>query len=231
MKRILALLALPALLSVVWLGGRPASTATAEVAIDTERVEELRTLVIEQLAEVGAAKTAEDTSFDDGGRAELTFRVPPARLEEALAALGGVGGEVTDQKVQLDDIVTEAADVGTNLEGVGGCLGRLADLVNAGSFGGMPEELAACQERVTVASQRLDAAPELSQDAVLNVRISRTSTTNVLLIAAVALLAVALAGMALLMLRPPPDDDDVYDVRDRAETITLASMGEQGRWN
>lgn len=231
MKRILALLALPALLSVVWLGGRPASSATAEVAIDTDRVQELRGLVIDRLAEIGAAKTAEDTSYDDGGRADLTFRVPPARLEAALAALNEVGGDVTHQKVQLDDIVADAADVETNLEGVGGCLGRLADLVNAGSFGGMPAELASCQERVTAASQRLDTAPSLSQDAVLDVRISRVSTTNVLLIAAVALLAVTLGAMALLMLRPPPDDDDVYDVRDRPETITLAGMGEQGRWN
>lgn len=231
MKRIAALLALPALLSVVWLGGRTASSATAQVSIDTDRVAELRGLVIEQLGAVGAAKTGEDTSFDGGGRAELTFRVPPAQLEEALTALGGVGGQVTHQKVELDGLAEEVVEVESSLESVGGCLGRLADLVNTGSLGGVPAELTGCQERVTQASQRLEAAPHAAKDAVLAVHISRTSTTNMLLVVAVALMAVALGGMAIMMMRPPKDDDDVYDLRDRPETIPLAGMGDSSRWN
>ena len=79
------LIGLPVLLGLVWWSGEAKGrAATADVTIDTSKVVEVRTSVIDRLTELGATKASEDTAYTDGGDSELTFRVPPAKLEAAL---------------------------------------------------------------------------------------------------------------------------------------------------
>lgn len=214
MKRVLVLLGLPVLLGLVWWSGETRSpSAAADVTIDTSKVVELRGLVISRLASVGATKTAENTAYTDGGESDLTFRVPPSRLEEALVELNLVGGVVTHQQVELDELRKDADSVSSGLAGVGGCLSTLADRIDARQVTSAASDVADCQKQLEATGRQLEASPQAAQDAVLNVHINRTSTTSPALVVAVALLAIALATMAYLTMRSARRDR-VYDITD-----------------
>lgn len=231
----LAVLGLPLFLLVVWFGGQDrAPSATADVSIDSNHVSALRKLVVAKMTELGATKSGEVTSFEDGGSSRLTFNVPPRRLEEALDALDQAGGKVTETKVQLDDLSSEADSISSSLDGVGGCLGSIAAhldgaVISPAVRAAANKDLASCREQITAVTERMDASPESAQDARVNVTISEPSTTSPILIAAVTLLAIALAAMAYLTVRSTRLD--VIDVTDDHTSKPLAHLNEPGRWN
>lgn len=200
MKRLLFLLGLPALMGAVWFAGQPhQANATANVTIDTDDVVGLRGTVISRMTGVGAAKIAESTSYTGGGRSDLTFRIPPARIEQALSELGSVGGVVAEQQVELENAAETANGVSIGLDGISGCLGELADQVTQRQAG--PADVSRCRAKIDVVSKNLQASPAPVQDAVVQVHLRRGSTTNPILLLAVAILAVALAAMAYLTFR------------------------------
>ncbi|MFN8051698.1 MAG: hypothetical protein U0Q22_09695 [Acidimicrobiales bacterium] len=228
----LVLLGVPVLLGLVWWSGQQhAPGATADVTIESDKVVALRGLVISRLASVGATKSSESTSYDGGGDSRLTFKVPPARLEEALVELNLAGGTVTKQQVQLDELSNDADGISSSLAGVDGCLARLADRLNSRSLSGAQTDLTACQAGVDAMTKRVDASPQAARDAVLNVHIAQPSTTSVLLVVAVALLAVALAVMAVITIRSGRYEP-VYDVTDdQVATQPTADYQDRSQWN
>lgn len=208
------LIGLPVLLGLVWWSGEHrGASATADVTIDTAKVVELRGLVISRLATVGATKTAEDTAYADGGASELTFRVPASRLEEALVELNLVGGIVTRQRVELDELDADADAVAAGITEADGCLTDLSERLASGTANGAAVEVDRCREHIDAAAEQVASSPQASRDAVLNVHITKTSTSSPALIIAVVLLAVALAMMAYLTIRSTRSDR-VYDVTD-----------------
>jgi hypothetical protein len=214
-KRLVLLIGLPVLLGLVWWSGEAGrANAAADVTIDTAKVVEVRGVVISRLAGVGATKTAESTSYSDDGRSDLTFRIPPTRLEEALVELNLVGGEVTEQRVQLEELSADAADLTSGLDGLGGCLDDVATQLDSRQLIGATDDVAECRKQLEEAGKRLEETPEAAEDAVLNVHITKASTTSPLLIVAVALLALALATMAYLTVRSTRGDH-VFDVTDQ----------------
>lgn len=206
---------LPVLLGLIWWSGESRQpTAAADVTIDTSKVVELRGLVISRLGAVGAVKTVENTAYTDGGESDLTFRVPPERLEEALVELNLVGGVVTRQRVELDDLSKDADDISTGLGNVEACLADLAARLDERNATGATTGVAECREQLDVTGRQIDSNPTGAEDAVLNVHITRTSTTSPALVVAVILLAIALATMAYLTIRSTRGDR-VYDITDR----------------
>lgn len=230
MKRLLIVVGFPIVLGLLWWGGQERGSATAEVDLDTQRVAAVREMVTARLTELGATKTSEETSYDDGDRSELTFRVPASRLEEALAELSVAGGRVARQRVEVKELSAQSDSLASSLAGVDGCLSRLANRIDEGAGGeGAADELADCREQVSTMDEQLDASPEAAEDAVLAVRIARPSTTNAIVIVAVALLATALAVMAYLTFRGT-HSEPVYDVTESRRPLEH-ELHDHRRWN
>lgn len=207
------LVGLPVLLGLVWWSGEAKGpAATADVTIETAKVVEVRRSVIELLEGIGATRSAEDTAYTDGGESELTFRVPPAKLEEALVQLNLVGAVVTRQRVEIDELTDDANGIAESLTGAGGCLSTLANGNAADDAAGIAD----CRKRLDAAAKQVEESPQAAQDAILQVHITRTSTTSPALIIAVILLALALATMAYLTIRSARSD--VYDITERRPT-------------
>lgn len=208
------LIGLPVLLGLVWWSGTArTSSATADVTIDTSKVVEVRGLVISRLATVGATKSAEDTTYTDGGRSDLTFRVPPSRLEEALVELNLVGGVVTRQQVSFDELDDRADDIASGVDGLGSCLTTLSDRIAAGSDAGARSSAEECRKQIDAVDRQVNATPQAARDAVLEVHITKRSTTSPALIIAVTLLGAALLTMLYLTVRSGRTDR-VYDITD-----------------
>ena len=194
------MLCLPVAMGAVWLAGqRHDSSATASVSIDTDQVVALRSTVISHLTGVGAVKTAETTTYGGGGQSDLTFRIPPARIDDTLAELNSVGGTLVEQKVQLDGVSDAANGVSVGLDGLSNCIGNLTNRATGGQIG--TNDLGKCQARIAVIDQSLKATTNPVQDAVIDVHIRRTSTRNPWLLVAVVVLALALAAMAYFTFR------------------------------
>lgn len=221
------LVGLPVLLGLIWFGGaRRDPSATAEISIETEKVAELRGLVISRLATVGANKSAETTTDDDGGRSELVFSVPAARLEEAIDELNLVGGVVTRQQVALEQLAEGADSVSGGLDTLDSCLADFADAARGGAAPST-KAIELCRAKVAEMHQVIDGSPDAGRAAVLKVDIERRSTTSMLLVVVVVVLALGLAVMAWLTLRSAredgfvdltdgnrvPRDEELYDRR------------------
>jgi hypothetical protein len=217
----------PLLLVIIWFAGQDRHSATAEVSIDSDKVSRLRGETLLRLGAVGATKISEDTAYGEGGHSELRFRIPPARLEEALSELNVVGGKVTSQRVEVEELSEQADAISSGLDGVTGCLSDLAGEVGSGSSAN--SELAACRDQLDAVGKQLDASPQAAQDAILVVRIAEPDTTNMAVIVAVVLLAVALGVMAFMTFRST-HHEPVVDVTDRTK-IPERDLHEHRKWN
>ncbi len=201
---------LPVLLGLVWWSGQTRTpNATADVTIDTPDVDELRRLAISRLGTIDAVKVVEDTAFAGDGESDLTFRVPAGRLDEALQELKDLGGVITRQRVRLDEFGVSADDLASRLDGVTGCLAGLSEQLGSGTPS--RSDIDECRRRVDDTGQQIAATPEVAEDAVLNVHITKKDTTNPALVIAVILLALALATMAYLTIRSTRADR-IYDL-------------------
>ena len=196
MRRILLLVGLPLLLIVIWrIGSTPGPTTNATVEIDTNKVTELRGAVISRLAGVGAVKVGEATKYDDGN-SELRFKVPTARLEEALAELNNVGGQVTSQQVDLTSADQEAQSVSDQLSGIEGCFGKVAGSLSSLDHQSR-DELARCQEKLRKVNSSFDSATTDLQTTELRVTLHSHDPITWWLTLAVVLFVIALAIMGL----------------------------------
>ena len=229
MKQLLLLLGFPVALVAMWAatsGAGPSSTA--EVRLRAEQVLPLRSTVIARMVAVGGERTVENTDFSGGGSSELTFRLPAARLEEALASLGEAGGAVQSQEIDLEQAARASDGVSSGLDELSGCLGELGragtDTVR------LRNELDRCRDRLSQVSNTLEVAGPLVGDATLTVRIERADGSNALLVAAIAVLAVALAVTAGLTLRSVREER-LVDVADRIDLTDEAGADVGRRWN
>lgn len=202
MRRTLLLFAIPiGLLTVWWLTNSATPESAAEVEVVTDDVAALRGTVIARMTAVGGVRVGEDTNYSGQGASTLQFRVPSRRLEDALTELGGVGGQVTSQRINMDTTTASANQFERELAGLEACLTDLGGVMERGDAGAAATDLGSCQRRLDTVTTTLSSAGAELSDVVVSVRISPASSTNLLLLLAIGIMAVALATMMVLTLR------------------------------
>jgi hypothetical protein len=139
-KRSALLLAIPLVLLAIWASAPDEGGTGATVRIVAEQPTELRSAVIATVRSHGGTRVGERTEYSDRGSSELRFTVPAARLEEAMNALGDLGGTVTSQQVDLSDAAAAAGQLTDGLAELDRCLGRV------GASGTGATSMADCQE-------------------------------------------------------------------------------------
>jgi len=204
------LLALPVALAVVWAARSSGGAHSAQVDISADHPTQLRTAVIASMSNLGGIRTGEHTSFDGRGSSELTFDVPTGKLEDALGALDGLGGTVTDQQVDLTDATNQAKDVTSRLGDLQGCLSKVAD--SSGVSSGKAA-LSTCQDDLAAVTTTMGAASVALDRAQLVVRIHPTGVSNPALIVAIILLLGAAAALGALMWRSSRSHEEL-DLRE-----------------
>lgn len=220
MKRPILVLALPLLLAVVWWSnGSGGVTATAEVRIDTTEVIRTRTDVLERIGAVGGFKTDESTDFAEGGSSEMTFRVPLARLDDALTAVRTIDGVTVSQEVDVDDLVRDGDSIADDLAGLDTCLTALEDEIGRGD---VRARVAQCQERLATAGDRLDRVAAPAEDVAVQVVVNRRSTTSPALLVGVGVLVAALGTLVVMTLRSRPSP--VVDLSELERDATLEHL-------
>lgn len=209
MRRTALLIGLPVMLLIMW-GGSNAGSPRGEVHVDIESadVSGSRGAVISRLAGIGGSRIGENTDFDDSKAttSELTFDIPVLRIEEALAELADVGGEVTSTKLDVSTANDDARSVNESLGGVQTCLSNVADDLSAGADRAA-EALDDCSTDVRSLNDRVAGVGSPLETATLTVKISPRTVSSAGLFWAVGALAVVLAVMAFLTLRSARNND------------------------
>lgn len=102
---------------------------TADVTIAVGDVgpagDEARTVV----AALGGFLFGQSTTSGPEPRSVLTFKVPPAAFEDALARLGGIG-EVRSQTVAADDVTDRVVDLESRIDTAAASVARLRSLLD-----------------------------------------------------------------------------------------------------
>ena len=231
MRRIVLLLALPVGLGVLWLASdRAAPSTAAEIDIVTDKVTALRGSVITRLGTIGGVRIGENTDYSGGGESELTFRVPAARIEEALSELGQVGGQVTSQRIDLEDASAAAGGLTRRLADLQGCLSDIERGIGEATPAAMRTRLNACEARLDTMSSDLSTALPRVDEAVLTVRIHPSGNSNGILIIGIAMLAIALAVMATLTLRTVRAERTI-DLSDEIHLPRDEDVHHHRKWN
>jgi hypothetical protein len=208
-KRTALLLGVPAVLLLVLAGQHLGTSHSAEISIAADHPTEFRRTVMATIVALGGERTAEETSFGGRGSSKLTFAVPTARLEDALDALGKLGGTVTDQEVDLASASDQAQSMSDQLDDVASCLS---------SAGGSSSAVARCRDDLDAATGRFQSA-ELDLERIeLVVDIHPTGVSNPALVVAVVLLIAAACGGAVLIWRTArPSRSEEVDLREYDE--------------
>ncbi len=222
MKRLVVLFALPALLLVIWWGGRQSrDQSAAEIDIATERVTATRGAVINTVSALGGRKVVEDSHFGDDGSSELVFQLPTRQLERAIAELDGIGGRVTDQSVDLSDTVAQAQGVDDAISGARGCLGEVAKLGGSDGLSEVKDKVDTCDRALAGAG---DAAATATKDlavARLTVRVHPERSVNPFLVIAALVILVATLVMGAIVVRSTRQGRDDFVIDDDTGVIHL----------
>jgi len=213
-KRKALLIGVPLIVVAAWAASSVrGGQSDAEVDITAQHPIQLRGAAVAAITGVGGVNVSEDTNFDDGGSSNLKFNLPTAKIEEATRALAGLGGHITDQRVDLNDAANAANGVSQKLTAAQSCVNNLGAVVSSASA---RAQLAQCRtELATVAGQLSNSKVNLTT-SVLVVKISPVSGFNPALLIAVILLLIAAGGIGLLMWRTERFHPMV-DVREMAE--------------
>lgn len=212
MKRLAILFALPALLLVIWWGGQQSrEQSAASVDIATERVTATRGSVINAITALGGKRIIEDSHFGDDGTSELVFRLPTRQLERAIAELDNIGGQVTDQSVDLSETVADAQGVDDRISGVQGCLGEVAGIGKNVGLSEVKDKVDTCNRQLQSAG---DAAATATNDlavARLTVRVHPERSVNPFLVIAALVILIATLVMGTIVVRSTRHgrDDDL----------------------
>ncbi|HKY15398.1 MAG TPA: hypothetical protein VJM33_10785 [Microthrixaceae bacterium] len=215
MKRALLLLALPLGLLFVWAAQNAGSRDAAVVEIDAHDPAQLRGAVLSRLGLFGAVRIGEKSSFTGSGSSELRFRIPTARLEEAMVALDSLGGNVTSQEVDLGETTDRASSVESGVDNLGGCLDDVDAALSSG-IDAARARLAFCQASADEVGREIDGASVDVDESELDVRIHPIGGSNPVLMFAVALLLIAAVGLSVMVWRSTRERSDV-DLRDIEE--------------
>jgi hypothetical protein len=69
------------------------------------------------ISQLGGYVSGSDRSGDgESARASVTFRIPAARWDEALAGIRGVGLKVVDERSSTDDVTTQVVDLAARIK-------------------------------------------------------------------------------------------------------------------
>lgn len=212
MKRSALLVAIPLVLLAIWAASPRERTTGASVRIVAERPTELRSAVIASVKSHGGTRVGERTDYSDGGSSELRFTVPAARLDEAMAALGDLGGTITAQQVNLTDAAEAAGSLTEGLAELERCMSK------AGSGGAAATQLTQCQDLARALAARLRAGPTDLDAVELSVQVDKSGVSSGALSALIIVLLILAIVVAALVWRstrprevdsgraPPPGD-------------------------
>jgi hypothetical protein len=191
-RKAILLIGIPAVLVAFLVADGVGSSHSAEISITADHPTEFRETVLATVRSLGGDLVGEDTSFGGRGSSKLTFSVPTVRLEQALDALGDLGGQVTDQQVDLSDATAQAQSMSDRLDALRGCL---ADAGNGDA------SLSQCRDDLDAASAQLRGAQVDLERSELVVDVEASGVSNPALVVAVVLLIAAAIGGAVLVWR------------------------------
>lgn len=217
MSRIVKLLLLPAAVGLVWWMGTFHDSPSATVDLVTTKVTALRGTVINRMQQLGAIRTAEQSHFGDDGTSELRFRIPTARVEEAIVTLDQLGGRVTDQDVELASAVDDATTLDDRLGTLGDCLDNVERAATGGT-GGIATKAAGCRQTLTAITDTTAATASSSTE--LAVRIHPERSVNPFMVAGALVMLAATVAMGVIVLRSTRTRRNI-DLRDDAELFDL----------
>jgi hypothetical protein len=207
------LLALPAVLLAVWASQSVGQRDTATIDITADNPTQLRSGVISRMNALGGVRVGEDSTFTGSGSSELRFSIPTAHLEDALDALGSLGGRVTDQQVDLSGSTTDARSVQSGLDRAKRCIDGVSASGGSSSVSAQVDE---CLASVDQVSQQFDQASVDLATSQLQVRIHPAEHSNPLLVTAIIVLLLAAGGLTVMVWRSSR----------QAEEVDLRALGE-----
>jgi hypothetical protein len=213
-KRKVLLIGVPLVVLAAWAAsGVAGKQGDAEVDITAQHPVQLRTSVVAAVNAAGGVRVSEDTKFGDGGSSQLSFDVPTARIEEATQALAGLGGHITDQRIDLSDAADAASGLTQKVTAARSCVDNLsAGLAPAAA----QTQLAQCRDDLASVAGRLSSSKVDLTTSVLLVKISPVAGWNPALAIAILLLLAAAVGIGLLMWRSERFRPEV-DMRELAD--------------
>jgi hypothetical protein len=194
-KRTVLLVGVPLVLVVLWMAERTGSEHSAKIDIVADHPTDFRRTVTATVVGLGGQRVGESTSFGGRGSSRLTFEVPTAHLEDALDALGQLGGRVTDQQVDLTDASADATSMSDQLDEVRSCLAEV------GTSGDVSNRLSECRSALDQATGRLESSKVDLATSTLDVEIEAAGVSNPALVIAIVLLIAAAIGAAVLVWR------------------------------
>jgi hypothetical protein len=200
-KRLVPLIIVGALIGAVWImsstsGG--SSTASATVLVGD--VSAFRGRLMTELARLGATNVGEQTDFSGEGSSEVKFRVPPAKLAQALQLLSQLGGQVTEQSTDTDIDTSGMSNVGDAVDSVNACIDAISGAAGSGSKK-LQSQIEQCRSEGLTLDQRVAAVNGSTEPALLTVAIQPTEHSSPLTWIAIVLALLAGGGVAIFMLR------------------------------
>ena len=104
---------------VRYLAGRPdlLIIKTGEMVLQVTGIDAALTSATQQITALGGYASGSDRSGDgESDQASITFRIPAARWDEALAGLRGLATKVLGERSATDDVTSQVVDLGAQLK-------------------------------------------------------------------------------------------------------------------
>ncbi len=183
----------------------------ASVTLEASDPAAMRLSIIGRLTTMGAVRVAEDSSFGNNAESTLTFRLPVAQTDAALAAFEQLGAKILDQKVQFAAAAGSTQGAATQIESAQTCLKRAAGVISAGGEGATAA-VAGCQAELRGVVTQLDAPGAVGYQTEMTVRIISTQRSSPWMVTGIFLaivLALAIGGVVIRML----SRDEEVDIR------------------
>jgi hypothetical protein len=104
---------------------------TADIALQVESVREAEAAVRAKVQALGGyVVRAENSGADEAMTAQISFRVPAQRFDEALSGLQGLAKKVLSRTVSGDDVTEEFVDLQSRLRNLEATRARLATFLD-----------------------------------------------------------------------------------------------------
>jgi hypothetical protein len=95
----------------------PLIIKTGAVAIQVDDIDAALATANRSIGELGGYTSGSDRSGDEkSAQASVTYRIPAARWDDALAAVRGIGIKVLNERSSSDDVTTQVVDLGARIK-------------------------------------------------------------------------------------------------------------------
>lgn len=132
-------------------GRKVVSTATLKVG--TEDVAAAKGRAAAVVDDAGGFVYAEQSQYDSTAQVTVTYKVPPDRFDEVLAALAGIG-TLQSQDITTDDVTAKVVDLDARIQAAEASMARLGGLYDkAGSVA----ELTALEREIATREGELES--------------------------------------------------------------------------